>query len=67
MDKIINQISQIRCQKCTGSGFLKYEKELCKTCHGKKCVSCKSSGFEKMPWDLCYNCQGDGFFIKKII
>jgi DnaJ-class molecular chaperone len=61
----MTESTQTRCNKCEGSGFLKYEKQKCETCKGNKCVDCKSTGFQKMPWDSCDNCYGDGFFIIK--
>jgi len=51
------------CDKCEGSGFLKYEPKLCETCNGLKCIMCNSTGLEIMPWDLCNKCLGDGYFI----
>ena len=53
----------IRCKKCIGSGFIKYEIKICEMCNGIKCMYCRQMGLEKMPWDLCDECYGDGYFI----
>ena len=58
-----SSIVQKRCDKCVGTGFLKYDVKYCETCKGIKCVMCNSMGYDKMPWDLCDNCCGDGYFI----
>ena len=49
-----------RCEKCKGTGFIKYTLKVCETCNGIKCIMCNSTGLEKMPWDLCDVCYGDG-------
>lgn len=61
----MTESNQIRCDKCDGSGFLKYEQKKCEICKGKRCVDCKSTGLQKMPWDSCDKCYGDGFFVIK--
>lgn len=54
-----------KCEKCDGTGFIKYETKYCEQCKGKKCIMCNSTGYEKMPWDLCDKCCGDGFTIDR--
>lgn len=49
-----------RCQKCEGTGFLKYDPIICNICDGIKCMFCNNTGLERMPWDLCDKCCGDG-------
>jgi len=57
--------TQIKCKKCVGSGFIKYEVKICEMCEGIKCMYCRQMGLEKMPWDLCDECYGDGYFMVK--
>lgn len=56
---------ELQCNKCMGTGFLKYEIKKCEICDGKQCMFCNNIGLEKMPWDLCNKCYGDGYFIIK--
>jgi len=66
MDKTTSKTTvELQCNKCKGTGFLKYEMKKCETCNGIKCMFCNNTGLEKMPWDLCDNCYGDGYFIIK--
>lgn len=50
----------VQCEKCKGTGFLKYEIKHCDKCNISSRERDITSGLEKMPWDLCDKCNGDG-------
>ena len=50
----------VQCEKCKGSGFIKYEIKVCNKCNISSRERDITTGLEKMPWDLCDLCHGDG-------
>ena len=49
-----------RCSRCSGSGYVKQNSEVCDSCNGKKCIYCNSTGLKKLPYETCYSCFGAG-------
>ena len=56
-----------RCSRCSGSGYVKQNIEICDCCNGIKCIYCNSTGLKKLPYETCYSCFGAGEIEEKNI
>ena len=55
-----NIINITRCNKCNGSGIMKYDKPIiCKNCNGKTCYMCEYGGSCRLMGE-CDVCFGKG-------
>lgn len=57
----MNKETQIRCDKCEGSGLIEMEPVPCEICKGRICMFCeRRGGLQVEPYETCNYCYGSG-------